>query len=211
VDDVYDSPYLAMLAHWKSLPLSIAHVTPIPPPSFDLRVDKDKNSKSLAKTYYAEWFRASKAVEAALRHASEADVAFLGVSDLSERSSTVNDVYNLFGYDFPTLYELGARINFNYSILDIEGRDLSSKLLGGISPYYTNAHPFLPAVSPGRFQEIVRDSSAERYVIIVAGALHKRKCIQTLLKCEYVNGLITDKDTVKWLAEEIRVTQNVGA
>jgi hypothetical protein len=204
IERVYDSPFLAMFAHWESLSLSDANICAIPPLPTQQAGEAPVAYRKRLRSYCKDFYQGNQAVEKVVEKSFDPEVVFIGVADLSAKSRIIQSTYKLFGYDFEKLDQLGGRVDLNYSILDSRGLDLCGEIAKaiGAKPFHPQSHPFLLAMSPARFKELSEDTRRPRDVVLVAGAHYKVRCVRAVLQAGLVNGLITDDATLSYLAKD---------
>jgi len=204
VGEVYDSPYLAMVAHWVSREISQAYVCALPP-----LPDRDNKKKPVTipdlVKYCHSLYSGNDQVREVFSRAVDPDVIFFGVADLSEKSSIIYRAYDRIGFSYKRLCSMGGIADMNYTVLTEAGNDLSDEIIKELNIDHDipkHSHPFLLAMSIKRIKELVGDKQRERDVFVVAGGVHKYKAIKAVLKGRIANCLITDEDTITRLAED---------
>lgn len=200
---VFDSPYLAMMAHWKCGELSKSYICSVPPlPEQEVDMGPHKGQKRVA-SYCKRFMDENKSVRVVFEKSANAEVVFLGVAPLHEQSQIVSRAYSHFGIEHKHLEDLGGVADINYSVLDKDGNDLSPEIGRqlGLKEIHKDSHPFLLALSMGRIKQLAHTEGARKDVILVAGSDHKTAPIRAVLKGGFVNGIITDSETARRLCE----------
>lgn len=208
---IFDSLYLSIIAHWKSLGLSRASICACPPfPSGEMNDDKRiQYFKTLADIVW----RNSEA-EDWLKKSMNAEVIFLGISGVGEIAgepyqSTTWDFYKSLGIEVEKLKGKSRVVGHcNYSLLAENGEDLNDEVWelirfkNEIAEMPKGSHPLVPAVSIGRYKQMVKNGSE---FVLTAAWDHNLKAIHAALRGGFVTRLVTDRRTVQGLLSMITV------
>lgn len=202
--DIYDAPFLAMGACWKSQPGCVAHTCALPP--LPAAADGTTNSETIqdARIFVRNLLEKNTQFQEVFKRTLDAEMIFTGIRAFKEGKSVLA-AHSKVGIEETALLNAGAVGDINFSYFDETGNDLSRSVYekklameGNTEKRKTrsnadNVHPFLPSVSLDWFK--LQSKRTDRVVCLVAGGTHKHKAIKAAVISGFVNSLITDEKT----------------